>query len=143
MVRYVLITPWCPMNKLEWYKAMILSAHISGMANTATSFSGVTIILNNIKSNNIYFSANASTFLISTLELGKMLWDKYRYISLKYILVKYFAWISFNVMDKCEPLSTLSWIIFKILSMSVCFDTNFCTILLVSTKLSKSFSSWK
>ena len=68
---------------------MILLVHISGMAETAASLSGMTIILNNNESNNIYFSASASTFLIPTLELGKMLWDKYRYISLKYILVKY------------------------------------------------------
>ena len=39
-----LITPWCPVNKLEWYKAMILSVHISGMASTAASLSGVTVI---------------------------------------------------------------------------------------------------
>ena len=68
---------------------MILSAHICGMANTTASLSGVTAILNNNESNNIYFSASASTFLIPTLDLGKILWDKYRYISLKYILVKY------------------------------------------------------
>ena len=68
---------------------MILLLHISGMTYTAAPLSGVTVILNNNESNNIYFSANASTFLIPTLELGKMLWDKYRYISLKCILVKY------------------------------------------------------
>ena len=43
------------------------------MANTAVSFSDVTMILNNNESNNIYISANASTFLIPTLELGQML----------------------------------------------------------------------
>ena len=68
---------------------MILLAHSSDMANTAASLSGVTIILNNNESNNIYFSAIVSTFLIPALELGKILWDKYRYISLKCILVKY------------------------------------------------------
>ena len=57
---------------------MILSVHISGMANAAASLSGVTIILNNNESNNIYLSASASTFLIPTLELGKMVWDKYK-----------------------------------------------------------------
>ena len=51
---------------------MILSAHDSGMANTAASLSGVTLILNNNESNNIYFSASASTFLIPTLN-----WVKY------------------------------------------------------------------
>ena len=50
---------------------MMLSAHISGMANTAASLSGVTLILNNNESNNIYFSASVSTFLIPTLELVK------------------------------------------------------------------------
>ena len=68
---------------------MILSAHISGMANTAASLSGVTVILNNNESNRIYSSANTSTFLMPTLELGKMLWDRYRYMSLKYTLFKY------------------------------------------------------
>ena len=55
------------MNRLEWYSAIILSAHISGTANTADFLSGVDTILNNNESNNIYFSANASTFLIAAL----------------------------------------------------------------------------
>ena len=67
-------------NKLELYKGMILLVHISGMATTAASLSGVTVILNNNESNNIYFSASGSTFLIPTLELGNVLWDKYRYM---------------------------------------------------------------
>ena len=29
IVIYVLITPCCPANKLEWYKGIILSAHNS------------------------------------------------------------------------------------------------------------------
>ena len=44
--------------------------HVSGIANTVVSLSEVDIILNNNESNKIYFSANASTFLIATLELG-------------------------------------------------------------------------
>ena len=56
---------------------------------SAASLSGATVILNNSESNSIYFSANASTFLMPTLELGKMLWVKYKYISLKYKLFKY------------------------------------------------------
>ena len=60
------------MNILEWYKVSILSVHVSGIANTAVSLSGVDIFLNNNKSNNIYFSANASTFLIADLELGNL-----------------------------------------------------------------------
>ena len=65
------------MNKLEWYKAIILSVHISGMANTAVSLSGMTVILNNNESNNIYLSARASTFLLPILEMGKIVWDRY------------------------------------------------------------------
>ena len=28
------MTPWCPANKLEWYKVIILLAHVSGTART-------------------------------------------------------------------------------------------------------------
>ena len=45
IVKYVFMTPWCPANKLEWYKVMILSVHVSGTARTAVSFPGE--ILNN------------------------------------------------------------------------------------------------
>ena len=83
---------------------IILSIHISSIANTAVSFSGIVDILNNKESNNTYFSANASTFCIPTLELGNLLWAKYKYISLKYKLFKYHAWISFIVTDRCTPL---------------------------------------
>ena len=48
-----------------------------GIANTAVSFSGTNIILNSNKSNNIYFSAKASTFLIVDLPLGNLFWAKY------------------------------------------------------------------
>ena len=58
-------------------------------------------------SNNIYFSTNTSTFLIPTLELGNLLWAKCKYISLKYKLFKYPAWICFTVTDKYEPFNTL------------------------------------
>ena len=70
------MTPWCPANKLEGYKVMILSAHISGTARTAVSFSGV--ILNNNESNRMYLSANVSTFLFTVLDVGKLFCDKYR-----------------------------------------------------------------
>ena len=76
IVKYVLITPWCPVNKLEWYKVIILSVHISGTARTAVSFSGV--ILNNSESNRMYLSAHISTFLIAVLEVGNLFCDKYR-----------------------------------------------------------------
>ena len=72
IVRYVLITPWCPANRLELYSAIILFAHISGMANTAVSLSGVDTIFNNNESNQMYFSASTSTFLITVLELGNL-----------------------------------------------------------------------
>ena len=53
IVKHVFMTPWCPANRLEWYRVMILSAHVSGTARTAVSFSGV--ILNNRESNRITF----------------------------------------------------------------------------------------
>ena len=53
------------------------------MANTTVSLSWVDVILNNNESNNIYFTANASTFLITALELGSLFGAKYKYISLK------------------------------------------------------------
>ena len=40
------------------------------MANTAASLSGFDTSLHNNESNNIYFSANASIFLIAVLLLG-------------------------------------------------------------------------
>ena len=47
IAKYVFITPWCPVNKLEWYSVIILSAHISGMANSAVSFFDVVTSLDN------------------------------------------------------------------------------------------------
>ena len=79
IVKYHLIMPWCPANKLKWYKAIILLTHITGIANTAISFPGIVDILNNKESNGMYFSANASTFCIPTLEPGSLLWAKYKY----------------------------------------------------------------
>ena len=46
------------------------------------------IIFSNIGSNNIYFSAKASIFLIAVLELGSLFWAKYKYMSLKQELIK-------------------------------------------------------
>ena len=76
IVKYVFMTPWCLANRLEGYRVMILSVHVSGTARTAVSFSGV--ILNNSESNRIYLSANISTFLIAALEVGNLFCDKYR-----------------------------------------------------------------
>ena len=70
------MTPWCPVNKLEWYQVIILSAHVSGTARTAVSFSGK--ILNNSESNRMYLSANVSIFLIAALEVGNFFCAKYR-----------------------------------------------------------------
>ena len=49
------MTPWCPVNKFEWYKVIILSAHISGIANNAVSLPGIVVNLNSKESNIIYF----------------------------------------------------------------------------------------
>ena len=77
------MTPWCPANRLEWEQEIILSAHISGIANNAASFSGVETILNSKEFSNIYFSANASNFWIAVLVLGNLFWAIYRQIALK------------------------------------------------------------
>ena len=70
------MTPWCPANKLEWYKVITLLVHISGTARTAISFSGE--ILHNSESNRSYLSANVSTFLIAALEVGNLFCARYR-----------------------------------------------------------------
>ena len=70
------MTPWCPANKVEWYRVIILTVHISGTTRTAISFSGV--IFNNSEFNRMYLSANFSTFLIAALEVGILFCDKYR-----------------------------------------------------------------
>ena len=57
---------------------IILSAHISGIANTAVSFSGIGVILNNSDSNRMYHSSRVSTFLIAALELGNLFCARYR-----------------------------------------------------------------
>ena len=67
MVKYVFITTWLPANKLEWYSVIIWSAHISGIANSAYSFSGLVLNLNNSESSNMYLSANTFNFTYCTL----------------------------------------------------------------------------
>ena len=57
-------------------KFIILSVHTSGTASTTVSFSGV--ILKISESNKMYHSANDSTFLIATLEVGSLFCTKYR-----------------------------------------------------------------
>ena len=63
IVKYILITHWCPPNRHLWYMVIILSVHISGIARTLVSFSGD--ILKNSESNNTYFSDKVSNFLIA------------------------------------------------------------------------------
>ena len=61
------MTPWCPANKFEWYKVIILSAHISGIANNVVSLPGIVVNLNNNEFNIIYFSASTSNSLYHCL----------------------------------------------------------------------------
>ena len=60
IVKYVFVTPWCPANKLEWYRVIFLSTHAYGTARTAVCFSGE--ILNNSECSRIYFSTSVSSF---------------------------------------------------------------------------------
>ena len=60
------------MNKHEWYRVIILSAHTSGMANTVASLLGFDTILNNNESSSIYFYSSTLTFLIAVLLLGNL-----------------------------------------------------------------------
>ena len=66
------ITPWCPRNKFVWYRVIILSAHISGMASSTVSPSGVVIILKSKESNNRNLSARFSTLCIAPFFLGNL-----------------------------------------------------------------------
>ena len=97
MNRHAFTTPFCPTNRLLWYRVIILSPHDSGTAKTAVSLSEE--ILNNSESSTTYFSASASIFLIASLEGGNLFWDKYKYKSLKYGLCMYPACIW--LVDEC------------------------------------------
>ena len=101
------------------YRVIILSAHISGIARTAVSFSND--ILNSNESNKTYLSASVSKFLMADFKDGSLFYDKYKYRSLKYGLHRYPAWISLISMGRCVPLYTFLCITSSILSMSVCF----------------------
>ena len=70
------MTPWCPSNKVEWYKVIILLAHISETARTDISLCGV--ILHKSESNRQYLPAYISTFLIAALDVGNLFCAKYR-----------------------------------------------------------------
>ena len=137
------ITPWCPANKLEWYRVIILSAHISGIAKWAVSLPGIGVNLNSRESNKIYFFASISTLFIAAFLLSNLFCAKYWYMSLKYELFKYPACISFIVKGKCLPFNTFFLIIYKILSISVCFGKNCCIMFLVSIRSFNSIGSWK
>ena len=102
---------------------------------------GLVFNLNNNESSNIYLSANVSTLCIVLLELGNLFCARYRCKSLKYGPFKYPACISFIVTGRWVPFNTFLWIIFKILSISVCLGKYFCTILLVLTKSANSGGS--
>ena len=93
------------------------------------------------KSNKTYLSTSTSTLCIALFELGNLFCAKYRYISLKYGLFKYPAYISFIVTWRCLPFNTFLSMIFKFLSMSVCFGKFFCTRLLVLIKSANSGGS--
>ena len=67
---------------------MILSAHISGTANTTVSLSGIVTKLNNKESSTMNLSASVSTLHMGLPLPGSLFWAKYRYRSLKYGLVK-------------------------------------------------------
>ena len=54
------------------YNAMILSMYISGIANYATSLSGIVTNLNIKESNRTKLSANVSTFFMEDLLLGNL-----------------------------------------------------------------------
>ena len=77
IVRLVFITHWCPANKLEWHRVIILSAHISGIAKRAVSLPGIVVNLNSRESNKIYFSASISTLFIATFLLSNLFCANY------------------------------------------------------------------
>ena len=80
--------PWCPVNRLEWHNVIILSAQVSGIANSAVSFSDVVTSLNNKESSKIYFSRGVSTFCTAVIVLGNLFCARYNYKSLKNGLIE-------------------------------------------------------
>ena len=126
MVKYVLMMTWCPPKMLQWYKWMILSTQLSGIAMTADSFLCVDVSLNNYESSSKYLSANVLV-LKSALYDDKLYCTKHKYTSLKYGLLKYPTWTSFSVTGKCIPFNTFLCIIFNVLSKSSCLGKHLCT----------------
>ena len=124
-------------------QSFILLEHVSGIANSLVCFSGLVASLNNKEPNNIYFTANISTFHIADLLLGNLFCVRYKYKSLKYELIKYPTCISFTSTGKCFLFRSFLCIIFNILSISAFFDKDFCTNLPVLTRPCNSGGSWK
>ena len=60
------------MNRLEWYRVIILSVHISGIAKRAVSLSGFVTNLNNKEFIRMNFSGSASTLCIALFLLGNL-----------------------------------------------------------------------
>ena len=91
----------------------------------------------------MYLSTNVSTLQLAVFVLGNLFWARYRYMSLKYGLIKYHTCISFIITGKCVPFSTFLYITFNILSIPACFGNNFYTSLPVLIRISNSQGSWK
>ena len=134
IVKYILITPWCPANRVEWYRITILSLHTSGMANTASSLPGFETILNNNESSNIYFLLVLWPFWLlfycwaTYFELGTNI-----YLGSKNWLdiLSVFLWMSQeNVYLWVFLLNYLQYFIYV-----ACFGKNFCTSLPMFTSI--------
>ena len=130
------MTSWYSANKLEWYNVIILSAQVSGFANSAVSLLGVVTSLYNKESKKLYFSANVSIFCIADLVLDNLFCVRCKYKSLKCWLIKYHACIFFTAGGKWVPFKTVLCVIFNILSISTCFDNKpFVLVCLYSVDL--------
>ena len=57
---------------LEWYKIIILSTQLSGMAKITDSFLAVVLSLNSNESSNTYLSADVLVLLIAALCDGNL-----------------------------------------------------------------------
>ena len=61
--------PWCPKNKLSWYKVLHESAQLSGTAKSTDSFPGSVTNLSNNDSRSICLSARILLFSLLLLSL--------------------------------------------------------------------------
>ena len=78
MVKYFNDT-WMSSKIPEWYKVMILSTQLSGIAKTADSILGAVLSLNSNESGNKYLSAEVSVLLTTGLEHGNLFCIKCKY----------------------------------------------------------------